>query len=291
MTGPVHRQTPIRRRALQVAGLVSLLLVALLAYSFLQSGEESPLNPIAAAAERAQTQPGARFTVKASYSSDALEVPLTARGRGAYNSVTGLGEAQMWMDVPHLGPAEIEMVNDDSSFFMRSDREELLPLPDGKEWMKVKPFLGGSQNELMLGSDPESTLQVLAAISGDVRERGQETVRGKATERYRTSFRLTDVAEVLREEGKDEMADLYEKYGKLNPGPTVAEAWIDEEEVLRRMRMVMELPIEDQPTMTMDMQMEFFDFGARPEVTLPEGDAVFDATPFLEEELEEVEGD
>jgi hypothetical protein len=266
-------------------------LVALLAYSFLQSGEESPLNPIAAAAERAQTQPGARFTVKASYSSDALEVPLTARGRGAYNSVTGLGEAQMWMDVPHLGPAEIEMVNDDSSFFMRSDREELLPLPDGKEWMKVKPFLGGSQNELMLGSDPESTLQVLAAISGDVRERGQETVRGKATERYRTSFRLTDVAEVLREEGKDEMADLYEKYGKLNPGPTVAEAWIDEEEVLRRMRMVMELPIEDQPTMTMDMQMEFFDFGARPEVTLPEGDAVFDATPFLEEELEEVEGD
>lgn len=285
----MNDQTRFRRRALQAAGLASILLIALLAYTLLKGDEGSPLNPIAAAAERTQTQPGARFTMEAGYTSDALEEPMSADGRGAYNSQTGLGEAQMWMGVPGLGAVEFEIVNDETSFFMRSDNEKVMPLPGGKEWMKLEPFLGASQSELMMGSDPSSSLQVLAAVSGDVREVGQETVRGVETSRYRTSFRLADVAEVLREEGKAEMADLYEQYGELNPAPTIAEAWIDDEEMLRRMRMIMEMPIEDQPTMTMDMRMEFFDFGARPEVTLPDEDVVFDATPILEEELEETD--
>ena len=197
----------------------------------------------------------------------------------------------MQLDVPGLGPAEFEMVTDDNSVFMRSDNEAMMPLPDGKEWMQIDPLLGASQNELMIGGDPESSLKMLAAIGGDVREMGPETVNGRETERYRTSFRLTDVAEALREEGKTEMADLYEKYGKLNPGATMVEAWIDDEEVLRRMHLVMDVPVEGQATMTANMRMDFFDYGAEPEVSLPDEDVVFDATPIIEEKLEETESD
>lgn len=287
----MNRQTRSSRRALLAAGLVSVLLIALVAYALLQGDEENPLNPIAAAAERTQTEPGARYTMEADYTSEALKGPMTATGSGAYNSVTGMGEAQMELDVPGLGPAEFEMVTDDNSVFMRSDNEAMMPLPDGKEWMQIDPLLGASQNELMIGGDPESSLQMLAALSGDVRELGQETVRGRETERYRTSFRLADVAEALREEGKTELAELNEKLGELNPSPTIAEVWVDDEEVLRRMRLVMQLPIEGQPPMTMDMRMDFFDYGAEPEVTLPDEDVVFDATPILEEELEKTDAE
>jgi hypothetical protein len=286
------RQTRFRRRALKAAGLVSLLLVALLAYSLLRGGdEESPLNPIAAAAERTQSRPGARYTMEADYTSEALEGPMTATGHGAFNSVSGLGEAQMKLNVPGLGRVGFEMVNDEESIYMRSDNPALMPFPDGKEWMKVDPFLGVSQNELMFGGDPESSLQMLAVVGGDVHELGEETVRGRETRRYRTSFRFTQVAEVLREKGNAELADLYEKMGELNPDPTMTEVWVDDKEVLRRMRLVMELPVEGQPPLTMDMQMEFFDYGAEPEVKLPDEDDVFDATPILEEKLEETETD
>jgi hypothetical protein len=291
MTVAVNDQTRFRRRALQAVGLVSLLLVALLAYTLLQGDEKSPLNPIAAAAEQTQTYLGARYTMEGQSTSEALKAPISGEGRGAYNTVTGRGELKFWLDVPGLGEVEYETVNDEGELFVRSDNEVLMPLPDGKDWMKLEPFLGGSQTELMVGNDPDSTLQMLAAFSGDVRELGQETVDGRETERYRASFHLTDIAKALREDGKTEMAELYEKYGELNPNPTMVEAWIDDEEVLRQMRIVAKVPVEHQPPVTTDMTMEFFDYGAEPEVTLPDEDVVFDATPILEEKLEETEGD
>jgi hypothetical protein len=278
---------PLSRRLLQGAGFLSLLLIAVLANSFLQSSEENPLNPIAAAAERTQSEPGARYTMRARYTSSALPEPMTARGRGAYNSVTGLGEAQLQLDTPGLGWVEIESVNDEVTFYMRSDNEALLALPDGKEWMKVEPLLGASQDEVMIGSDAGSQLEMLGAVS-NVQKVGQERVGGKQTERYRATIVLSDFADALREEGKNDLADLYEKYAALSPATQTTEAWIDDQGILRRMRMVMQLPLEDQPAMKMDLRMEFFDIGAEPAIALPDESQVFDATPLLEEQLDAV---
>lgn len=53
----------------------------------------------------------------------------------------------------------------------------------------------------------------------------------------------------------------------------------------------MTLPTEPgKPSMTTEMTMDFFDFGARPQIVLPDSDRVFDATPIFEQELDAAEG-
>ena len=160
-------------------------------------------------------------------------------------------------------------------------------LPDGKEWMRIEPFLGHSESEAMLGGgDADSSLQMLGS-AGDVERLGTEQVDGRSTTRYRAVVDLDNYADALREEGKDEMADLYEKYSEVAPDPAEVEAWVDSQKILRRMRMVMDIPTQPgAPTLTMDMRVDFFDFGARPRIELPDPASVYDATPTLERELD-----
>jgi hypothetical protein len=87
--------------------------------------------------------------------------------------------------------------------------------------------------------------------------------------------------------GKDEVADQYEKYAEIATSSPTVEAWVDGNGILRRSRMVMAIPTQPgQPTLTMDMRMEFFDFGARPQISLPDPTRVYDATPLLEAQLD-----
>ncbi|HEX5983792.1 MAG TPA: hypothetical protein VFY69_06255 [Solirubrobacterales bacterium] len=276
---------PLSRRLLQAAGFLSFLLVAVLANSFLQSSEENPLNPVAMAAERTQSEPGARFTMKALYTSPQLPQPMTATGHGAYSSETGRSSMTLNMDMPQVGPVKMEMVGDGTTMYMRMD-EVLGQLPGGKEWMEIEPFGGVSEDELMVGGgDAESSLRMLSACGG-VEEMGREKVRGVATRRYRATVNLAAASEVLHEEGKDELADQFDEYVAVAPSAPVVEVSIDKKEIVRRFRMVMEMPaIDGQPAMTMDMRMELFDFGAEPQIELPDPSRVFDATA-LQEQLD-----
>lgn len=283
---------PLSRRLMDGVKFLSLLLVLVLVNSFLNGSGESRLefNPVAAAAERTQSKPGAHFTMKAIYTSPSLPQPLAGHGSGSINSQTGFSRVEMTMDEPGKGPVRIETISDGTTIYMRGTgiSEEL---PSGKEWLAMQPFLGHSEQEAMVGGgDVDSALQMFTAVDGSVREMGREKVRGVPTRRYRTSISLSGYAELLRGEDKDELADHYEKLATLMPGPVVGEAWIDDEEIVRRSRVVMELPGESgQPTMTMDMRMDLFDFGARPDIQAPSPSQVFDATPYLEEQLDSIE--
>ncbi|HKH64585.1 MAG TPA: hypothetical protein VKA35_03910 [Solirubrobacterales bacterium] len=265
---------------------LSLLLILVVVNSFVNGGEAS-LNPIAVAAERTESAPGARFTMKASYTGAGLAQPVVAHGKGARNSQTGRSRAVMSVEVPQA-PTEIhvESIGDGTSIYMRSSTLGS-KLPEGKEWMRVEPFLGHSESEAVLGgSDADSSLQMLGS-TGDVERVGTEQVRGTSTTRYRAVVDLDNYADALRGEDKDELADLYEKYSELAPDPAEVEVWVDSHKILRRLRMVMEIPTRPGgPTLTMDMRMDFFDFGARPRIELPDPASVYDATPTLERELD-----
>lgn len=283
--------TPLSRRLMHGVKLLSLLLLLVLANSFLNSTEKNPLNPIAAAAERTQSQPGARFTMKAIYKGKALPRPLVAHGSGAFNSQTGYSRAVLELDAGEVGQVRIETVSDATSMFMRGTGISG-KLPGGKEWLGMRPFLGHSEQEAMLsgGGDADSALQMLSTVDGSFEEVGREKVHGVPTRRYRTSVELSGYAELLRDEGEDELAEQYEKYATLMPGPVIGEAWIDAKGLLRRHRMVMRLPTgPGRPSLTMDMRMDLFDFGARPKIALPDDSRVFDATHLLEEQLAEIE--
>jgi hypothetical protein len=263
---------------------LSLLLILVVVNSFVNGGEAS-LNPIAVAAERTESVPGARFTMKAIYTSTGLAQPVVAHGKGARNSQTGRSRAVLSVEVPQAPTRiHVESIGDGTSIYMRGSALGS-ELPEGKEWMRVEPFLGHSESEAMLGgSDADSSLQMLGS-AGEVERVGTEQAGGTSTTRYRAVVDLDDYADALREEGKDEMADLYEKYSELAPDPAEVEAWVDRREILRRLRMVMAIPTGG-PTLTMDMRMDFFDFGARPRIELPDPASVYDATPTLERELD-----
>lgn len=283
--------TPLSQRLMHGVKFLSLLLILVLANSFVNSSEENPLNPVAAAAERTQSQPGARFTMKAVYTGAVLPQPMVAHGRGAFNSQTGYSRAVLELNAPKVGQVRIETVSDGTSIFMRGTGISG-ELPGGKEWMQMQPFLGHSEQEAMIGGggDADSALQMLSTVDGSFEEIGREKVHGVPTRRYRTSVELGGYAELLRNEGKNELAEQYEKYATLMPGPVIGEAWIDAQGLLRRNRMVMQLPSEPgQPGLTMDMRMDLFDFGTRPQIALPDDSQVFDATPLLEEHLDEIE--
>jgi len=265
---------------------LSLLLILVAINSFVNGGEAS-LNPIAVAAERTESTPGARFTLKAIYTGDVLPQPVVAHGEGARNSQTGRSRAAMSVAVPQASTRiHVESISDGTSLYMRG-RAIGSELPDGKEWMRIEPFLGHSESEAMLGgSDADSSLQMLGS-TGDVERVRTEQVRGTSTTRYRAGIDLDNYAEALREEDKDDLADLYEKYSELAPDPAEVEVWVDSHKILRRLRMVMEIPTQPGgPTLTMDMRMDFFDFGARPRIELPDPASVYDATPTLERELD-----
>jgi hypothetical protein len=278
------------RRLLQLGGLLLLLLALLVLANSLFDDEENPLNPIAAAAEHTQSEPGVRYTMVATYTSDSLPKPTVAHGWGAYDTETDLSKATLKLTSPSGEPITLELVGDSTSFYLRGDKI-IADLPGGKEWMKIEPFLGHSQQEAMVGNaSVSSSLEMLSSVGGDVQQLGQEKVRGVTTERYRARYSLSDYSELLREEGKDDLAEQYEKWYALNPSSPLVEAWIDAKDVLRRFRMVMTLPTEPgKPSMTTEMTMDFFDFGARPQIVLPDSDRVFDATPIFEQELDAAE--
>jgi hypothetical protein len=279
------------RRLFQLAGLLLVALALLVLANSFSDGEENPLNPIAAAAEHTRSEPGARYTMEATYTSESLPKPTVAHGWGAYDTETDLSKATLTLTSPSGKPITLELVGDSTSFYLRGE-EVTAGLPGGKEWMKIEPFLGHSQQEAMVGGgSAASSLEMLSSVGGDVQRLGREKVRGVNTERYRAKYSLSDYAELLREEGKDDLADQYEKYYALNPSSPLVEAWIDAKDVLRRFRMVMTLPTEPgKPAMTTEMTMELFDFGARPQIVLPDSDQVFDATPTLQQELDAAEG-
>ncbi|HEX7279508.1 MAG TPA: hypothetical protein VF255_07785 [Solirubrobacterales bacterium] len=285
---------PLSRKLMDGVKFLALLLVLVLANSFLNGSGDSEnrleFNPVAAAAERTQNEPGARFSMKAIYTSPALPQAMVAHGSGSINSQTGRSRAVLSVDSPK-GPVRVETVSDGTTTYMRGTGISG-ELPGGKEWLAMQPFLGHSEQDAMVGGsgDPEGALQMLTAVDGSFEELGREKVRGVPTRRYRTSVSLSGYAELLRDEGKDELADHYEKLSTLMPGPVVGEAWIDDKGIVRRNRVVMDLPGESgQPAMTMDMQMDLFDFGARPQIGLPDSSQVFDATPYVEEQFDEIE--
>jgi hypothetical protein len=259
---------PLSVRLLQAAGALSLLLVLVVVNSLLNpSGGESPFdpNPVAAAAERTKEAPGMHFSMTAAYSSESM--PRTvAHGGGAYNADSGLVQVQLRAPVAERGTVDVEVVGNEDSMYLHSP-EFAGQLPEGKEWIEVNPDLAQSEESAMAGESFDNSLRMLAA-SGGVRRIGHARIRGAQTTRYRVSVEAPEVPNVL--------------------GPIRAEAFVDDHGMLRRARTVVTTTTDGAP-LTVDMQMDLFDFGAEPDIQTPDDSLVYDMTPLLEEGLDALE--
>jgi hypothetical protein len=293
---PVPHETsssldPLSRRLLSIAGGLAVLLVLLVAFAWLHGSSETSLNPIAEAAVRTQRQPGSRLALRGVYTLPAGQ-SMTMRGSGVYNGRTGRTRYAMSMEVPgSLSHPHIDALGSRHMVYMRS-KVLTAGLPPGDRWLAFQPGLGGSAEAAMAGNtDSRGQLEMLRAAGGDVETLGPETVHGAPTTRYRGSVDFRHYAELLRGEGKATAANEYVQLAKRTPGPIPVEAWLDGSGLLRRMRMVMDVPSSPgAPLVKMDLTMEFFDFGAAPSVRLPNAREVFDSTPLARAQLHLLDG-
>jgi hypothetical protein len=280
---PTNGKAPRRGRLLQALVGLSILIVAFAVFAWQQGGDSGgggPLNAIAQAAERTQNVPGGRAEMRAVVSSPAQPAPQTMAGQVVFDAE---GHSRMVITAPRSeqdDPVKMEAVMDGTVMYMRSS--QFGSLPDGKKWMALDMALGEVDSPLPAGVDAQGQLAILERATGKVQKLGKEDVRGVPTTHYRGTIGISENAELLREEGADELASYLERKGS----PVLVEAWIDAEGLIRRMRLAQSQPSEKdgRPT-TMDMRMDFFDFGINPEIDVPDSSEVFDATALARERL------
>jgi hypothetical protein len=216
--------------------------------------------------------PGARFSAYVVFSSPALPEPISATGSGAINAETDRSRITLDMDTSFTGPVHIVTLSDGKYDYTSGDTVEDV-LPPGKAWVRTKNDApDGDRTEI----DFEDSMRMLS-VSGGVRLVGRESVDGKMTRRYRSEVQVGAFVDFLRKEGKDDVADAYERIEDLSPTGISAESWIDRRNMLRRLRMVMPMAVaSDEPPLTLDMRMDLFDYGVRPDIQLPDPGIVFE---------------
>lgn len=270
-----------------IAGL-SILLIGIVGFAWQHRGQG--LNPVAEAAEKTQAEPGSRADIEAHVSAGSES--FTMSGRAVFNAQTGLSRVVLEVPAPEpIGAVKLIAVGDERTVYLRS-KLFASALPPGRRWMGIDPWLGNDpEGMLPAAGDAEGQLELLANGSGEVRELGEDEVRGVSTTRYEAVVDFRKYAAVLRREGRRAPARYFGKLTKLTP-PTQTDVWIDGDGLVRRM--TIEMPVLDEsgkPGPTIDMQIEFFDFGIAPTIRLPESSDVFDTTPLVRAELDLLNGE
>jgi hypothetical protein len=266
---------PSSQRLLRLAGLLAVLLLLVLLNSALNDGGspgeptttvQPELNPVAAAAERVEKLPGGRMSLYIVYSSPALPGPLAASGSGVYNEETERSRITLDMKNPLTGAPMQSVQISDGSVEYEGGNIIAEDLPPGKEWVRTEEEDEDGETSLSY----EDSMELLTSPE-TFKLVGRESINGKMTHHYRGEVKIDELVDWLRERGADEKADAYEEIQDVTPTEISAEGWVDDKNLLRRLRMVTPMPAEeDGPPMTIDMRMDLFDFGAKPDIQLPD---------------------
>jgi hypothetical protein len=232
------------RRLFLLAGILAALVIAIVVFASAQGGDEVSLNPIAQAAVRTEESPGARALLRATAQKSGSGL-IEMSGQGAYNGRTGRSEMTITAHGP-TGDIKLHAVASGTHMYLKSKAFQS-ELPGDAEWMGLD--LGeGTQSDAALSSnsDPSSQLDLLKSVSDEFETLGKDTIRGVKTTGYRST---------------------------LDTGLEV-ETWIDGKGLVRRAR------IKGSPSdpTSVDMTVDFYDFGISPDIKLPDPDTVFDAT-------------
>lgn len=260
---------------------MTILVLALGVFAWQQGEGDSggPLNAVAAAAERMQGQPGGRAAMRAIVA-PAQSESFTITGQTVFDSEER-SRALVTFPFPRSGgSAKMQVISDGTTVYMRSSQFD--PLPKGREWIALDVAFGEELNVFAANGDAKSELQLLEAVSDGIQKLGEEDVRGAPTTRYRGTVGVSEQVEWLRKAGAEKLASYVEKEGS----PMQVEAWIDGDDLVRRMAFVQSQPGDkgEGPT-TVSMRMDFFDFGLEPEIDVPDSSDVFDATELVQEDL------
>lgn len=281
---------PSSRRLLRLVALLALLLIAVVAiHAAHGGGGAGGDNPMVEAAQKTAEISGAKMAMEVTYSAEGSSTVIVGTGSGSYNAKSGISQANLSVPIPGHGTLSMESVATGRVVYMRSPMFAG-HLPPGTEWLGVEPLLGRSE-ETAFGSDgsPQSSMQMMQAV-GSVEKLDQQTVRGHLTTRYKGDVDISKAADFLADNGEKTLAKEYEAVAEGGTKKVEFEAWVDSRGLARQLREVVQLPAVDGHSLTMDMRMQLYDFGAKPRIELPSKHLVLDKTPMVRAELGLVDG-
>lgn len=151
-------------------------------------------------------------------------------------------------------------------------------LPKGREWVEIDLERPGSVpgvdlsglSELSHG-DPRQTLDLLRAVSDEVEEVGEETVRGVATTHYRATVDLGRYPTLLPPAERPRAKRAVERLTKLlGTRELPMDLWVDDGPLVRRSRQSLPLGAGGLGLATSaTVEVEYFDFGTEVAVEVP----------------------
>lgn len=158
-------------------------------------------------------------------------------------------------------------------------------LTGSSDWLSATPEdVGQSADSFGIGNsgyDPSKLLEVLRGVADDVEAAGEDEIRGVPTTRYTATVSL---AKALEQAPPDRREQLEAQLDQLGAGDAdiPVEVWVDADGLPRRMTMGFDGLLATAGLgdgASVEISMEFFDYGDPVEIEVPSPDEV---TPFTE---------
>jgi hypothetical protein len=240
----------------------------------------------------------ARIAVKVSVEGAGLPLPLELDAKG----VTALdsSKGRLTFDLrPLLGllgaqqgaSGDLELRFDGGTLYAKPPKLGQLKIPGGKPWVSLElPKLASALDLPTKGLgklfrlEPAEQLRALKAAKG-LKEIGKEDVDGTETTHYRGTFELADFVATLPAAERAEVQQAIEKLDALATGsgslnsPVLADIWVDEDGVTRKLLSTTNLPEQDgRPGADIRQSYVLSDFGAALDADPPAAGETYDAT-------------
>jgi hypothetical protein len=265
--------------------LLSLLCLAVSATALVGCGGDTlSLDPVASAASKTADAESARIAFSATVTASTFGT-MTMQGRGIYDGRSKTGWMNMAYALPPAARVEaggnpsMEMIFDGHDGLVMYMRSALLlrQLPSGM-WVKFDLEKLAKEEGVDLSSlmnanqaDPNQTLRMLMASSG-ARVSGSDRIRGVHTTRY--AFRVD--LNRLAKENKELRESLEQVIQVSGTDAYPAEAWIDAQGRVRRLKIAMSMNMPGAGAASMTLTEDLYDFGARATIFAPPDDQVMD---------------
>jgi hypothetical protein len=247
-------------------------------------------SALADAATATERVPGATAAIEGKVDVEGLPKPLLIHLRGIqderHKSAYLVGSYE---NFPKQAPGQssngtipVEVISILPHVYMRSPLFGAA-LPSGKRWLhidvaKAARKLGiGDPTQFGSSGDPSQGLQALRAVSSRVERLSPEGVRGVTTTHYHATVELRRLPAVVPPDRRAAAKKTTDRLIQLIGAESYpVDVWIDSRRLVRRMRFVMKMTVQGR-SLTQEMTLELYGFGAKQKIKPPPADETVDA--------------
>jgi hypothetical protein len=270
--------------------VLSLLCLTLCAFALVGCGGDTlSFDPVANAASKTVETTSSRVQFTATMSIEGVG-GMAFSGSGIFDGRTRSGAMNMRFTLPgaaqaQLGAADptMQMIMDGRNGLVMYMRSPMFKTVAADKWLmidmeKMAKKEGVDLSALMNANqaDPSENLHMLTA-STDAHPIGYDRVRGVFTTHYKLNI---DLARLTKD--NKQLRKTFESVRKLTGISSFpAEAWIDDQGRVRRMKIDMSFNAPTGGAFTMSMTEELYAFGVKVNVQPPAASEVIDAASLL----------